>query len=152
MKNAKIAVWVVAAIVVVGLGALILAPQGGVENVDGARIDELAAEGVRLIDVRTAGEFEMGHIAGAENVPMAALEAAVPTWDSGQPIAVYCATGSRSISAVQYLQEQGFSTIYHFDAGIQAYAGPLEGGQAVAAAPIDETLESPVLYEFYTDW
>lgn len=152
MNNAKIAVWVVAAIVVVGLGALILAPQSGVENVDGARMDELAAQGVRLIDVRTAGEFEMGHIAGAENVPMSALEAAAPTWDASQPLAVYCATGERSISAVQYLQELGFSTLYHFDAGLVAYAGQLEGGQALAVAPIEETLESPVLYEFYTDW
>lgn len=152
MKNAKIAVWVVAAIVVVGLGALILAPQSGVENVDGARMDELAAQGVRVVDVRTAGEFQMGHIAGAENVPMSELEATAPTWDVTQPVAVYCASGERSISAVQYLQERGFKKIYHFDAGLQAYAGQLEGGQTVAEVPAGETLDSPVLYEFYTDW
>jgi rhodanese-related sulfurtransferase len=115
-------------------------------------MDELAAEGVRIVDVRTVGEFEMGHIAGAENVPISGFEGAAGTWDTAQPIAVYCTTGERSITAVQLLQSMGFETVYHFNEGLVAYAGELEGGQTVAQAPIDETLETPVLYEFYTDW
>lgn len=153
MDKAKIAVWVVAAIVVVGLGALILAPQSGVEDVDGAKIDELAAQGVRIIDVRTAGEYQVSHIRGAENVPLNQLEAVAPSWDRSQPVAVYCAVGDRSITAVQYLQELGFEKIYHFASGVASYAGQLESGQgAVASVPTPQTNGTPVLYEFYTDW
>ena len=51
------------------------------------------------------------------------------------------------------LRIRGSKQVYHFDAGIIAYSGQLEeGAQAVAQVPTTETLESPVLYEFYTDW
>ncbi len=153
MKSAKTIIWIIAAVGAILLGIVLFRPAGGsVENVDDARMQELIGEGVRVIDVRTAGEYQMGHIPGAENVPISGFEAVAGSWDPAQPVAVYCATGSRSISAVQYLSDHGFTKVYHFNAGIIAYSGELQTGETISQVPDSETLDTPVLYEFYTDW
>lgn len=49
------------------------------------------AEGsVRILDVRPADEFAMGHIPGARNVTLADLEGIAPTLDPGTQIIAYC--------------------------------------------------------------
>ena len=154
MKNKQLLIWGAAIIAVIGVGFLILSPKGGsVENVDAARMAELVDQGVRVIDVRTPGEYDAGRIPGAENIPVNEVEAASASWDPAQPIAIYCATGSRSVGVVDYLSQQGFAEVYHYDAGIVTWAGEVErGAAAVAAAPVPETSGTPVMYEFFTDW
>jgi rhodanese-related sulfurtransferase len=163
-KNAKYVMWALAAVAIVAVGFMLFRPAGGggegqgVVDVDATRMAELAAEGVRVIDVRTPGEFAMGRIPGAENVPMNEIEAAAQTWDKTEPVAIYCATGSRSISVVQYLEQLGFSTIYHYADGVVTWQGDLETGtNSATPAPTpapsggSQTQAGPVLYEFFTD-
>jgi len=81
------------------------------------------------------------------------LATAISGWDRSEPLLVYCTTGARSNQAVQYLESQGFETIYHLNAGIIAWEGDLERGSEVAPMPADVTPTStPVMYEFFTDW
>ncbi|MBS3975021.1 MAG: rhodanese-like domain-containing protein [Actinobacteria bacterium] len=148
---AKYAVWAVLGVVVIVFGLLLFRPVEGVENVDAARTAELAAAGVRVIDVRTSTEFEAGHIAGSENVPVNELASVAEGWNRGEPLLIYCAIGDRSASAVQWLSEQGFETVYHFNAGLVAWVGPLERGPAVESPAIEPTGVA-VMYEFFTDW
>src|SRR3569623_3733489 len=72
-----------------------------------ALLDKLnAREALLLIDVREHGEFEMGHIKGAQLVPRGIIEAAAdPAYPKYLPelaaardrqIVVYCATGGRT--------------------------------------------------------
>lgn len=147
----KYAVWAVFGIAVIAVGLLVFRPVEGVENVDATRTAELAAAGVRVIDVRTSSEFEAGHIAGSENVPINEFASVAGAWDRGEPLLIYCATGARSASAVQWLSEQGFETVYHFNAGLVAWAGPLVQGPAVEA-PAIEPAGVAVMYEFFTEW
>jgi rhodanese-related sulfurtransferase len=42
-----------------------------------------------LIDVRTPKEYERGHLAGAELIPMGELEDRLPELDSNKPTIVY---------------------------------------------------------------
>ncbi len=154
-KNTKTIVWAVAAIAVVALGFAMFSPSGGaqVEVVDSTKLTELAGSGVTVVDVRTPGEFEAGHVPGAINIPVDQMAAQAAALDPAQPVAVYCATGSRSASAVQYLTQAGFKKIYHFDQGMVAWNGDIERGTvAVAPAPVEKATDTPVLYEFYTDW
>ena len=153
MKNSKIIVWALGAAVVAALLFLVMRPAGGVQNVGPAEFEQLVNEGVRVIDVRTPGEFGSARIPGAQNVPMNMLEAESAGWDRSQPVAVYCATGSRSVSAVEYLAAQGFTTIYHLSAGIVAWTGPVEQGQVAQVEPVEDQVSgTPVMYEFFTDW
>lgn len=156
MDGKKLLIWGGIAVIAVAGLFLIMRPAGGgagVENVSASRAAELAGEGVRVIDVRTPGEFDTSHVPGAENVPMDVLASEAAGWDASEPLLVYCTTGARSAQAVQYLEAQGFETIYHLDAGLVAWEGELEQGAEVAPMPTDVApTGTPVMYEFFTDW
>lgn len=157
-KNMKIVVGALIAVAVIAVGVLMFSPSGSsgaqVENVSSDQLIKLAAAGdVRVIDVRTPGEYEAGHIPGALNLPVDQLEGSIASFDPSEPVAVYCATGSRSAVAVETLTQSGFQKIYHFNEGMVAWTGEVERGAVAAAPPVaQETLATPVMYEFYTDW
>ena len=162
MKS-KWIIWAGVAIAVVVVAFLLLKPAGGggegegkgLVNVGGTELQTVLDEGgVKVVDVRTPGEFQAGHIEGAENVPVDQVASTAASWDRAQPLAVYCATGSRSTSAVQELQSMGFETIYHLSDGLVAWQGALDtgGSQQTAQSEPVKTSGTPVMYEFFTDW
>lgn len=152
--------WIIALVVVAAVVAILFAvsgPKGDLPapgDIGNAQLQTLVDAGARLVDVRTAAEFEGGHIPGAENVPVDQVASAMGSWDKSQPIVVYCATGSRSVSAMQTLSGAGFTKVYNLTAGIAAWDGDVSSGPAGAVATAAEPSASglPVLYEFYTDW
>lgn len=156
MNTKRLVAWGGVALLAIVAVLLVTRPAatGGIEDVSAARAAELASEGVRVVDVRTVGEYETGRIPGAENVPMDRLAEAAAGWDRSEPLLVYCAVGARSTQAVQYLESLGFETIYHLSDGVVRWAGDLERGGAVAAQPPADArpTELPVMYEFFTGW
>ncbi len=103
------------------------APGVAQRHDDGASIWN--AEGVKLIDVRTPGEFAGGHLPGAINVPVSDLDgiaAAVGARDA--PAVIYCASGARSGHAVKALQARGYTRLVN------------GGGARAAAARLGVTL------------
>jgi rhodanese-related sulfurtransferase len=149
----KVIVWLVVALAAVGLGTLVLKPAGGagLVNVDAAGVTSAMSAGAQAIDVRTAGEFQMGHIPGAVNVPLDQFEAQAATWDKNATYVVYCASGARSQTAVGIMQKLGFTGIKHFNAGIQAWSGELEKGDAAGSTGKIDTNGKPVFIEFFTN-
>ncbi len=154
MDSKKLVIWAIVAVAAIGVGVLVLSPAGGgAQDVSPDRSVELVAEGVRVIDVRTPGEFETSHLPRAENVPMNVLQQTAAAWDTSEPLLVYCTTGARSSEAVRLLADAGFENVYHLAAGIIAWNGELERGAEVAEMPADVTpADGPVLYVFSTDW
>ena len=147
------------AVAVLGIAALALAmvPNGALTgslppsaDVSNQQLRDLVARGARLVDVRTAAEFESGHIEGAENVPVDALTSAAAAWDKAGPVVVYCATGARSLNASGYLKAQGFSHVYNLTAGIAAWDGATVTGQASAAGGSLPATGKPTMYDFAT--
>ena len=114
-------VWVAMA-VVVGLYLMVrqrirspVVPEGPPQpgaRVAGVQARALVEEGALLLDVRSPGEFSMGHIEGARNLPVQELGAKLDTLDKAQPIVVYCRSGQRSGQAMQLLRGQGFDQVY----------------------------------------
>lgn len=87
-------------------------------------------EPLRIIDLRTPGEFSRGKIPGAENVDFYSKDfegrvAAAAGKDTG-PWLVYCRSGNRSTQALPVLQKHLPGTIYHLFQGTQGWDGPLE--------------------------
>ncbi len=76
-----------------------------------------------LLDVRTASEFEEGHIAGAQNIDFLqdSFKSNTDQLDKDKPVYVYCKSGGRSAKAVEVLREQGFTKIYELDGGYTAW-------------------------------
>jgi len=123
---------------------------GGIRSVDAAGVTKSQQAGAQVVDVRSSGEYQLGHIPGSINVPVDEIAQAAASWDKNKTYVVYCATGSRSAAAVATMQSMGFTNIDHFDAGIQAWTGQLDTGAAKATGTI-ETAGKPVMIEFYTN-
>ena len=91
---------------------------------------ELPPEAV-WIDVRTAAEYNEGHLQGARLIPFDGIEKGVAQLrlDKDRPIYLYCAVGGRAEVAKQRLQAQGYSRVTN--------AGGLEDARALAAEAAD---------------
>ncbi len=73
-----------------------------------------------LLDVRTSGEYQSGHLANATLIPVQEMEqrlAALPS-DKERTILVYCRSGNRSVSAAKILGRQGYKKILNLKGGI----------------------------------
>jgi phage shock protein E len=67
-----------------------------------------------VIDVRTVGEFQTGHLQGALNIPVAELDRADLSFlAKNQPVVVYCRSGNRSGSAEQILLSKGYAKVHN---------------------------------------
>jgi NADPH-dependent 2,4-dienoyl-CoA reductase/sulfur reductase-like enzyme/rhodanese-related sulfurtransferase len=73
-------------------------------------LEEAAAPGPGqvLLDVRTPGEFELGAIPGAVNIPVDALRARLAEIPKDKEILVYCRVGLRGYIACRILAQSGF--------------------------------------------
>lgn len=71
----------------------------------------------KLVDVRTKDEFDIWHIPGAENVPLAQFRELSQTWDRNTKIRLYCGVGFRSYLAYRSLVQRGFSDVETLSGG-----------------------------------
>ena len=81
-----------------------------------------------LLDVRTAFEFEDGHIPGAVNMDVyqpTFLEEAEKL-DRSRPVFVYCRSGNRSYTVAQALVQMGFQHVRNLQHGIISWEGDIE--------------------------
>jgi rhodanese-related sulfurtransferase len=116
-----------ALIAIAAPGASPLPPPG---IVDGAIALQLQQRGVTVVDVRSAGEFEGGHVPGAINIPYEQMATrAAELGAKGKPVLLYCRSGRRSGIAAAELNRLGFSAVYDFRS-ISAWPGPVEQGPA----------------------
>ncbi len=72
--------------------------------------ERLRAGTVTVLDVRPEDEFALGHVPGAANIPLSALEARLSELDSSKEIVAYCrgAFCVLSYEAVAALRKRGF--------------------------------------------
>ncbi|MBY6186063.1 rhodanese-like domain-containing protein [Marinobacter hydrocarbonoclasticus] len=99
----------------VGL-ALALGIQGAVLASERAETAwQWVDNGALLVDVRTPGEFNAGHLPDAINVPLDQLPARLDALGEGkaQPIVVYCRSGNRSGQAQMFLNNKGYSQVHN---------------------------------------
>lgn len=64
--------------------------------------------GATLVDVRTAEEYEEGHIDGAINVPVDEIDQRMSAIPSDEPVVVYCGSGRRAARARATLEAQDY--------------------------------------------
>jgi phage shock protein E len=64
-----------------------------------------------VVDVRSAQEFNSGHIDGALNIPHTDIEAKASSLDKGKQIIVYCRSGGRASTAQRVLLDKGFANV-----------------------------------------
>jgi phage shock protein E len=71
------------------------------------------ADPVYWIDVRTAAEFNTGHLAGAVNIPHGEIanEIGGLTQDKNAEIYLYCHSGGRADKALNTLEKLGYTQV-----------------------------------------
>lgn len=75
---------------------------------------ELVKQGAIIIDVRTKGEFEQGHIKKSVNIPVNILSANLTKFkDKNKPVITCCASGARSAMAKNILKLNGYSQVFN---------------------------------------
>ena len=73
-----------------------------------------------LLDVRTAREFDAGHIPGAKNIPIDELRSRLDELPRDRPVCAYCQVGQRGYLATRILLQNGFD-VSNLSGGIRTY-------------------------------
>ena len=97
-----------------------------VTNLDNAGLQKMiAAEpNLLLLDVRTPDEFYgLGHIPGAQLMPIHTIPDQMSTLDPERKTVVICEHGVRSYDASHYLAQHDFRQVYQLTAGMADWNG-----------------------------
>jgi len=104
-------------------------------------VDELSRLGgaAIVVDVRSRGEYEAGHIPGTTNVPLAELGERLADIPRGRPLVLQCQGGTRSSIAASVLLARGFHDIANLSGGFSAWE---KGGH-----PVEKSADEPASVE-----
>lgn len=75
---------------------------------------------VTLLDTRTPGEYQRGHVDGFVNIPVDNLRERLDEIPKEKPVYVMCQSGLRSYIATRILEGNGY-TAYNFSGGFRFY-------------------------------
>jgi rhodanese-related sulfurtransferase len=94
--------------------------SASITNVDASTfISTIADPNIKVIDVRSLGEYSSGHLQGALNIDVESggFDAGIANLDKTATYAVYCRSGRRSTLAAERMAEAGFTNIINFNQG-----------------------------------
>jgi rhodanese-related sulfurtransferase len=75
-------------------------------------IKEFVDKGAIIIDVRTPGEFQGGHIKGSKNIPLNSIGNQIESIKKlNKPVIACCASGMRSSQATSILKNNGIEAM-----------------------------------------
>lgn len=103
-----------------------IVPEYASPSCAAAEVEEITAKDVGdalLIDVREREEWDAGHIANAQHLPLSAIQQNADCFVpyQGKNVVLYCQRGSRSRNAAGMLLRAGFSDIRSLAGGIEAW-------------------------------
>lgn len=103
---------------------------------------------VQILDVRTATEFNTGHIKNALQADWTnktQFTDRVQYIDKDKPVYVYCLVGGRSAAAADWMRNNGFKNVIELSGGINAWKKaekPLEGSSNQPQMTLEEYQKS----------
>ena len=84
----------------------------------------ISKQSIQLLDVRTADEYQDGHLKNAflaDWTKQDQFKERVQALDKTKPIYVYCLSGGRSGAASAWLKQNGYTSVYNLEGGINAW-------------------------------
>ena len=111
-------------LLVLGLSAC---SMEGYRNVTADEAKELIdKKEVVVLDVRTAEEYQGGHIPNATLIPLQELENRMKELDPSATYLVVCRSGNRSAQASEILTANSFKSIYNMTGGMNTWGYEIE--------------------------
>ncbi len=93
-------------------------------------LEEPGGSAPLLIDVRTAAEFRLFHVEGAQSYPhLLSDPSPLDSVDRDRPLVVVCLSGHRSPVVAYRLKREGFKKVYYLSWGMLAWM--VSGGRVV---------------------
>ncbi|GHE34038.1 MBL fold metallo-hydrolase [Sphingobacterium griseoflavum] len=104
------------------------------QQVDTVSLEEFYAyigrKDAQIVDVRSASEYEKGHIPGAQHVFLGTLTENLDKISREQQVVIHCQSGDRASIAYSILIKNGFEQVKNFSGGMQAW---IAAGGKIAA-------------------
>lgn len=111
-------------------------PLGTIAQMTQAELaDKLALSEVSVIDVRGRSEWEAGHIADAEHIPLGYLPDNMTRIPRNKPVVLHCQGGGRSSIAASLLAAKGITNVFNLRGGF--------GEWEKSGLPVNRELASP---------
>ncbi len=81
----------------------------------GPKVDykQLVQTGATIVDVRTKGEYESGHVKGSVNIPLGSLPNGYSRIRKDKAVITCCASGMRSGQAKSFLKSHGYTEVHN---------------------------------------
>jgi rhodanese-related sulfurtransferase len=95
-----------------------------VEPLEVARL--LKENAIKLLDVRTAAEYQIAHIDGGVLVDQALVDEIVTSWPKDTQIVTLCHHGIRSLDAAAFLKTHGFTNVRSMRGGIAVWSAVVD--------------------------
>ena len=114
-------------LVALASGGMLLWPSltggGGAGISPAAAVQLINRERAVVIDVGDAAEYTAEHVGGAKNIPLAELEAKLPTTvkNKATPLVLVCASGMRAGRAVAVARKLGYDKADALSGGLKAW-------------------------------
>ena len=116
---------------------------GRVKNFHWHDIDSLPKDGsLTLLDVRTAEEYECGHLDGFINIPLDELRPRIGELDKDKKVYLTCQMGLRGYVAARILMQRGFDA-YNLSGGYRLYDVISGKGHSSCAASMNAETQLP---------
>ena len=77
---------------------------------------------IQLVDVRTATEYNSGHIEGFENITLNSLEKNAAKIQKDAPVIIHCQSGVRGAMAYSILENLGYTNILNYSGSINDWS------------------------------
>ncbi len=99
--------------------------QGGAAVATSALVNLMNKEDAVVVDIRDNKEYKKGHIAGAINIPYAALDSRMGELEEhkDKPVVLVCKIGQHAGAAGRKLKAQGFENVRRLAGGMTEWSG-----------------------------
>lgn len=97
--------------------------QGGAAIGTSNLVNLINREDAVVIDIRDKKDFNLGHIAGAINIPYSQLDSRITELetDKEKPVVVVCKMGQNAGAAGRKLKAQGFTNVRRLSGGMSEW-------------------------------
>ena len=124
--NFILANWMLILVALASCGMLLwpsLTGGGGAGISPAAAVQLINRERAVVIDVCDPAEYTAEHVGGAKNIPLAELEAKLPTTvkNKATPLVLVCASGMRAGRAVAVARKLGYDKADALSGGLKAW-------------------------------
>ena len=120
-------------------------------------------DSIQILDVRTPGEYNSGHIKKALQADWndaTEFNRRIAYVDKAKPVYVYCLAGGRSAAAADKMRKMGYTNVYELKGGINAWKAAnklLEGKTASKQMTVEDfntaiAGKNTVLVDFGAEW